>query len=172
VLSIAGTVVEAVKNGDITRFVVMAGCDGRQGERDYYTQFAKALPASAVILTAGCAKYRYNGLGLGSIKGIPRVIDAGQCNDCYSLVVIAQALAKAFNVGINELPVSYNIAWYEQKAALVLLALLNLGVKDITLGPKLPAFLSPGVLEVLVNNFQIKKNSTVEADIARMVPAP
>lgn len=171
VLSIAGTVVEAVKNGDIRRFVVMAGCDGRQGERDYYTQFAQALPKNTVILTAGCAKYRYNGLDLGSIKGIPRVIDAGQCNDCYSLVVIAQALAKAFNVGINELPISYNIAWYEQKAALVLLALLNLGVKDITLGPKLPAFVSPGVLDVLVNNFQIKKNSTVEADIARMVPA-
>jgi len=171
VLSIAGTVVEAVKNGDIKRFVVMAGCDGRQGERDYYTQFAQALPKNTVILTAGCAKYRYNGLGLGSIGGIPRVIDAGQCNDCYSLVVIAQALAKAFNVGINELPVSYNIAWYEQKAALVLLALLNLGVRDITLGPKLPAFVSPGVLDVLVNNFQIRKNSTVEADIARMVPA-
>jgi len=171
VLSIAGTVVEAVKNGDIKRFVVMAGCDGRQGERSYYTDFAKALPKNTVILTAGCAKYRYNGLDLGSIGGIPRVIDAGQCNDCYSLVVIAQALAKAFNVGINELPISYNIAWYEQKAALVLLALLNLGVKDITLGPKLPAFVSPGVLDVLVNNFQVKKNSTVEADIARMVPA-
>nr|WP_320161405.1 hydroxylamine reductase [uncultured Methanoregula sp.] len=171
VLQIAGTVIDAVKKGDIKRFVVMAGCDGRQAERDYYTQFAQALPKNAVILTAGCAKYRYNGLDLGSIGGIPRVIDAGQCNDCYSLVVIAQALAKAFGVGINELPVSYNIAWYEQKAALVLLALLNLGVKDITLGPKLPAFVSPGVLDVLVNNFQVKKNSTVEADIARMVPA-
>ena len=171
VLQIAGTVIDAVKKGDIKRFVVMAGCDGRQSERDYYTQFAQALPKNAVILTAGCAKYRYNGLDLGSIGGIPRVIDAGQCNDCYSLVVIAQALAKAFGVGINELPVSYNIAWYEQKAALVLLALLNLGVKDITLGPKLPAFVSPGVLDVLVNNFQVKKNSTVEADLARMIPA-
>jgi len=171
VLQIAGTVIDAVKKGDIKRFVVMAGCDGRQSERDYYTQFAQALPKNAVILTAGCAKYRYNGLDLGTAGGIPRVIDAGQCNDCYSLVVIAQALAKAFGVGINELPVSYNIAWYEQKAALVLLALLNLGVKDITLGPKLPAFVSPGVLDVLVNNFQVKKNSTVEADIARMVPA-
>ncbi len=171
VLAIAGTVVEAVKKGDIRRFVVMAGCDGRQSERSYYTEFAKALPKDTVILTAGCAKYRYNGLDLGAIGGIPRVIDAGQCNDCYSLVVIAQALAKAFNVGINELPVSYNIAWYEQKAALVLLALLNLGVKDITLGPKLPAFVSPGVLKVLVENFGIAKNSTIEADLARMVPA-
>ena len=171
VLALAGTVIEAVEKGDIKRFVVMAGCDGRHAERDYYTEFAKALPKNTVILTAGCAKYRYNGLDLGTIGGIPRVIDAGQCNDCYSLVVIAQALAKAFNVGINELPVSYNIAWYEQKAALVLLALLNLGVKDITLGPKLPGFVSPGVLNVLVEKFGIRKNSTVEADIARMVPA-
>ena len=171
VLALAGTVFEAVKKGDIKRFVVMAGCDGRQSERSYYTEFAKALPKNTIILTAGCAKYRYNGLDLGEIGGIPRVIDAGQCNDCYSLVVIAQALAKAFGVGISELPVSYNIAWYEQKAALVLLALLNLGVKDITLGPKLPAFVSPGVLNVLVENFGIRKNSTVEADLARMVPA-
>ncbi|MDD5142889.1 hydroxylamine reductase [Methanoregula sp.] len=171
VLALAGTVVEAVKKGDIKRFVVMAGCDGRQTERAYYTEFAKALPENTVILTAGCAKYRYNGLDLGAIGGIPRVIDAGQCNDCYSLVVIAQALAKAFNVGINELPVSYNIAWYEQKAALVLLALLNLGVKNIALGPKLPAFVSPGVLDVLVRNFNIGKNSTVEEDMKRMVPA-
>lgn len=171
VLSLAGTVVEAVKNGNIRRFVVMAGCDGRQTERSYYTEFAQALPKNTVILTAGCAKYRYNSLDLGTIGGIPRVIDAGQCNDCYSLVVIAQALAKAFGVGINDLPVSYNIAWYEQKAALVLLALLNLGVKDITLGPKLPAFVSPGILKVLVDNFGIKKNSTVQEDLARMVPA-
>jgi len=171
VLALAGTVVEAVKNGDIKRFVVMAGCDGRQTERAYYTEFAQALPKNTIILTAGCAKYRYNGLDLGSIGGIPRVIDAGQCNDCYSLVVVAQALAKAFNIGINELPVSYNIAWYEQKAVLVLLALLYLGVKDITLGPKLPAFVSPGVLNVLVTNFGIRKNSTVQEDLARMVPA-
>ncbi|MGB9176754.1 MAG: hydroxylamine reductase [Methanoregula sp.] len=171
VLALAGTVVEAVKNGDIKRFVVMAGCDGRQSERAYYTEFANALPKNTVILTAGCAKYRYNGLDLGTIGGIPRVIDAGQCNDCYSLVVIAQALAKAFGVGINELPISYNIAWYEQKAVLVLLALLNLGVKDIMLGPKLPAFVSPGVLNVLVDSFGIQKNSTVVADMARMVPA-
>jgi hydroxylamine reductase len=171
VLAIAGTVIDAVKKGDIRRFVVMAGCDGRHADRDYYTEFAKALPKNTVILTAGCAKYRYNGLDLGTIGGIPRVIDAGQCNDCYSLVVIAQALAGAFKVGINELPVSYNIAWYEQKAALILLALLNLGVKDITLGPKLPAFVSPGVLGVLVNNFGIRKNDTVATDMARMVPS-
>jgi hydroxylamine reductase len=171
VLSIAGTVIEAVKKGDIRRFVVMAGCDGRHSERDYYTKFAEALPKNTVILTAGCAKYRYNSLDLGTIGGIPRVIDAGQCNDCYSLVVVAQALAGAFGVGINELPISYNIAWYEQKAALVLLSLLNLGVKNITLGPKLPAFVSPGILKVLAENFGIAPNTTVDADIARLVTA-
>jgi len=170
VLAIADKVVAAVKSGDIKQFIVMAGCDGRQKERDYYTNFAQALPKDAVILTAGCAKYRYNSLNLGTIGGIPRVLDAGQCNDCYSLVVIAQALAKAFGVGINELPVSYNIAWYEQKAVLVLLSLLSLGVKDITLGPKLPAFVSPVVLDVLVKNFDLKPNTTVEADLARMAP--
>ncbi len=171
VLALADKVVAAVKSGDIKRFLVMAGCDGRQKEREYYTEFAKALPNDTVILTAGCAKYRYNGLGLGTIGGIPRVIDAGQCNDCYSLVVIAQALAKAFGVGINELPVSYNIAWYEQKAVLVLLALLSLGVKDITLGPKLPGFVSPAVLDVLVKQFDLKPNTTVQADMARMLKA-
>ena len=171
VLALADKVVSAVKSGDIKQFIVMAGCDGRQKEREYYTEFAKALPKDTVILTAGCAKYRYNSLGLGSIGGIPRVIDAGQCNDCYSLVVIAQALAKAFGVGINELPVSYNIAWYEQKAVLVLLALLSLGVKDITLGPRLPGFVSPAVLDVLVKQFELKPNTTVQADMARMVPA-
>ncbi|HNQ25282.1 MAG TPA: hydroxylamine reductase [Methanoregulaceae archaeon] len=171
VLSLADKVVAAVKNGQIRRFVVMAGCDGRQKEREYYTEFAKALPDTTIILTAGCAKYRYNSLDLGTIGGIPRVLDAGQCNDCYSLVVIAQALAKAFGVGINDLPVSYNIAWYEQKAVLVLLALLHLGVRDITLGPKLPAFISPAVLDVLVKNFGIRKNSSVEEDLPRMVPA-
>jgi len=171
VLFLADKVVAAVKNGQIRRFVVMAGCDGRQKEREYYTEFAQALPKDTVILTAGCAKYRYNSLDLGTISGIPRVLDAGQCNDCYSLVVIAQALAKAFGVGINDLPVSYNIAWYEQKAVLVLLALLHLGVRDITLGPKLPAFISPAVLDVLVKNFGIRKNSSVEEDLPRMVPA-
>ncbi|MDD3932313.1 hydroxylamine reductase [Methanoculleus sp. UBA303] len=170
VLAIADTVVDAVKSGAIRRFVVMAGCDGRHAERDYYTRFAKALPADTVILTAGCAKYRYNSLGLGDIGGIPRVLDAGQCNDCYSLVVIAQALAGAFGVGINDLPISYNIAWYEQKAVLVLLSLLSLGVRDITLGPRLPAFVSPGVLKVLVENFGIRGNTTVEEDLGRMVP--
>ncbi|OPX70711.1 MAG: hybrid cluster protein [Methanoregulaceae archaeon PtaB.Bin108] len=171
VLALAEKVVAAVRNGEIKRFIVMAGCDGRQKEREYYTEFAKALPKDTVILTAGCAKYRYNALGLGAIGGIPRVLDAGQCNDCYSLVVIAQALAKAFDVGINDLPVSYNIAWYEQKAVLVLLALLSLGVKDITLGPKLPAFVSPAVLDILVKEFDLKPNSTVQADLGRMVGA-
>ena len=171
VLSLADTVIGAIKAGQIKRFVVMAGCDGRQKEREYYTEFAKALPQDAIILTAGCAKYRYNNLPLGDIGGIPRVIDAGQCNDSYSLVVVAQALAEAFGVGINELPVSYNIAWYEQKAVLVLLALLSLGVKNITLGPKLPAFVSPGVLKVLVDTFGIAPNTTVEADLKRLVPA-
>jgi len=171
VLALADRVVAAVKKGDIRRFIVMAGCDGRQKEREYYTEFAQALPEDAVILTAGCAKYRYNALGLGTIGGIPRVLDAGQCNDCYSLVVIAQALAKAFGVGINDLPISYNIAWYEQKAVLVVLALLSLGVKDITLGPKLPAFLSPAVLDVLAREFDLKPNTTVQADLARMVGA-
>ena len=170
VLALADTVIDAVKTGAVKRFLVMAGCDGRYGGRDYYTRFAKALPADTVILTAGCAKYRYNSLGLGDIGGIPRVLDAGQCNDCYSLVVIAKALAEAFGVGINDLPVSYNIAWYEQKAVLVLLSLPSLGVKDITLGPRLPGFVSPGVLKVLVENFGIRGITTVEEDLARMVP--
>jgi hydroxylamine reductase len=170
VLAIADTVIEAVKTGAIKRFVVMAGCDGRQAERSYYTGFAQALPKDTVILTAGCAKYRYNSLDLGDIGGIPRVLDAGQCNDSYSLVAIAQALAEAFGVGINDLPISYNIAWYEQKAVLVLLALLHLGVKNITLGPRLPAFVSPGVLDVLVENFGIRKNATVAEDLKVMLP--
>lgn len=171
VISIAGTIIDAVKKGDIKRFIVMAGCDGRMKEREYYTEFAKALPMNTAILTAGCAKFRYNSLDLGTIGGIPRVIDAGQCNDSYSLVVVAQALAEAFGVGLNDLPISYNIGWYEQKSVLILLALLNLGVKDITIGPHLPAFVSPGVLKVLVDVFEIKKNSTVEEDMARMIPA-
>ena len=171
VLALAGTVIDAVKNGDIKKFVVMAGCDGRRKDRDYYTQFAEALPKDTVILTAGCAKYRYNSLDLGTIGGIPRVLDAGQCNDCYSLVVIAQALAEAFGVGINELPIAYNIAWYEQKACLVLLSLLSLGIKDITLGPRLPGFVSPAVLDVLVKNFDLKPNTDVEEDMARMLKA-
>lgn len=165
-LSVADKIIAAVKAGQIKKFVVMAGCDGRHKERDYYTEFAQALPKDSVILTAGCAKYRYNKLDLGDIGGIPRVIDAGQCNDCYSLVVIAQKLAEAFGLkDINDLPVSYNIAWYEQKAVLVLLALLSLGVKNIMLGPTLPAFVSPNVLNVLVENFSIRPNSTVEEDM-------
>ena len=166
VSSVADKVVEAVKSGAIERFVVMAGCDGRQTSRAYYTEMAEALPNSTIILTAGCAKYRYNKLNLGNIGGIPRVLDAGQCNDSYSLVVIANKLAAAFGVNhINDLPISYDIAWYEQKAVIVLLALLSLGVKKIRLGPSLPAFLSPNVIKVLVENFEIMPNTTVEADL-------
>ena len=165
-LSVADKIINAIKTGKISKFMVMAGCDGRHKERAYYTDFAKALPEDTVILTAGCAKYRYNKLDLGDIEGIPRVIDAGQCNDSYSLVVIAQKLAEAFGLeDINDLPVSYNIAWYEQKAVLVLLALLSLGVKNITLGPTLPAFLSPNVVKVLVENFNLRPNTTVEEDL-------
>ncbi|TQD27290.1 hydroxylamine reductase [Methanolobus vulcani] len=169
-LSVADKIIEAVKGGQIKKFVVMAGCDGRHKERSYYTDFAEALPDDTVILTAGCAKYRYNKLDLGNIGGIPRVIDAGQCNDSYSLVVIAQALAEAFGIeDINDLPVAYNIAWYEQKACLVLLALLSLGVKNIMLGPKLPAFVSPNVLNVLVENFNIMPNTTVDEDLKTLI---
>ena len=169
-LSVADKIVDAVKAGQISRFIVMAGCDGRQHDREYYTEFAKQLPQDAVILTAGCAKYRYNKLDLGDIGGIPRILDAGQCNDSYSLVVIAQKLAEAFELDdINDLPISYNIAWYEQKAVLVLLALLSLGVKNIVLGPRLPAFVSPNVLNVLVENFNISKNTTVENDLERLL---
>ncbi|MDU2383348.1 MAG: hydroxylamine reductase [Finegoldia magna] len=168
VLALADKVVEAVKNGDIQQFVVMAGCDGRQKGRNYYEDFAKALPDDTIILTAGCAKYRYNKLNLGDINGIPRVLDAGQCNDSYSLVVIAQALQKAFGLDdINDLPISYNIAWYEQKAVIVLLALLSLGVKNIHLGPTLPAFLSPNVANVLVENFGIAPIGEVDEDIEK-----
>ena len=168
VLALADKVVEAVKNGDIQQFVVMAGCDGRQRGRNYYEDFAKALPEDTIILTAGCAKYRYNKLNLGDINGIPRVLDAGQCNDSYSLVVIAQALQKAFGLDdINDLPISYNIAWYEQKAVIVLLALLSLGVKNIQLGPTLPAFLSPNVANVLVENFGIAPIGEVDEDMEK-----
>lgn len=165
VLSLAGKVIELINAGKIKRFVVMAGCDGRDKSREYYTEFAKALPKDTVILTAGCAKYRYNRLDLGDIDGIPRVLDAGQCNDSYSLVAIALALADAFKCGVNDLPISYNIAWYEQKAVLVLLALLSLGVKNIMLGPTLPNFVSPGVLKVLVDAFGLCASSTVEEDL-------
>lgn len=166
VFALADKVVEAVKSGAIKKFVVMAGCDGRMKSRDYYTEFAKALPKDTVILTAGCAKYKYNKLPLGDIGGIPRVLDAGQCNDSYSLAVIALKLKEIFGLSdINELPIVYNIAWYEQKAGIVLLALLYLGVKNIHLGPTLPAFLSPNVAKVLVENFGIAGISTVEEDM-------
>lgn len=166
VFALADKVVEAVKSGAIRKFVVMAGCDGRAKSREYYTEFAKALPQDAVILTAGCAKYKYNKLPLGDIGGIPRVLDAGQCNDSYSLAVIALKLKEIFGLDdINDLPIVYNIAWYEQKAVIVLLALLYLGVKNIHLGPTLPAFLSPNVAKVLVENFGIAGIGTVEDDM-------
>ena len=166
VLALADKIVDAVKSGDIKKFVVMAGCDGRAKSRNYYTEFAKALPKDTVILTAGCAKYKYNKLNLGDINGIPRVLDAGQCNDSYSLAVIALKLKEVFGLDdINELPIIYNIAWYEQKAVIVLLSLLYLGVKNIHLGPTLPAFLSQNVLNVLVENFGISGIGSVEDDI-------
>ena len=168
VLALADTIVSAVKAGAIKRFVVMAGCDGHFGKRTYYTEFAEALPKDTVILTAGCAKYRFNKLDLGDIGGIPRLIDAGQCNDCYSLVVIALKLAEVFGTDVNGLPLSFNISWYEQKAVLVLLTLLSLGVKDIMLGPRLPKFISPGILDVLVNSFGIKGNTAVREDMVTL----
>lgn len=170
VLALADKVVAAVKSGAIKRFVVMAGCDGRLKDREYFTDVAKALPQDTVIMTAGCAKYRYNKLPLGDIGGIPRILDAGQCNDSYSLAIIALKLKEVFGLDdINKLPVSYDIAWYEQKAVTVLLALLYLGVKNIRLGPTLPAFLSPNVVNVLVEKFGIKPTMTVEADVEAMM---
>ncbi|MFA5850790.1 MAG: hydroxylamine reductase [Bacteroidales bacterium] len=166
VFALADKVVEAVKSGAIRKFFVMAGCDGRMKDRNYYTEFAQALPKDTVILTAGCAKYRYNKLALGDIGGIPRVLDAGQCNDSYSLAVIAMKLKEIFNANsINDLPIAYNIAWYEQKAVIVLLALLALGVKNIHLGPTLPGFLSPNVANVLVKNFGIAPIGSVDEDM-------
>lgn len=166
VFQLAGAVVDAVKSGAIKKFFVMAGCDGRMKDRGYYTEFAEKLPKDTVILTAGCAKYRYNKLNLGDIGGIPRVLDAGQCNDSYSLAVIALKLKEVFELNdINELPIAYNIAWYEQKAVIVLLALLSLGVKNIHLGPTLPAFLSPNVANVLIETFGIAGIGTVDEDI-------
>ncbi|HAX72758.1 MAG TPA: hydroxylamine reductase [Firmicutes bacterium] len=170
VLSLADSVVGAIKDGDIKNFVVMGGCDGRHKERTYYKDFAQQLPNDAVILTAGCAKYKYNKLNLGNINGIPRVLDAGQCNDSYSLVVIALKLKEALGLeDINDLPISYNIAWYEQKAVIVLLSLLYLGVKNIHLGPTLPAFISPNVLKVLVENFSVAGITTVENDLQTLL---
>ena len=171
VTALADQVVEAVKSGAIRKFVVMGGCDGRARGRSYYTDFAKALPEDTVIMTAGCAKYRYNKLGLGDIGGIPRVLDAGQCNDSYSIAVIALKLKEVFGLeNINELPVIYNIAWYEQKAVIVLLSLLYLGIKNIHLGPTVPAFLSPNVTKVLVENFGITPIGTVEGDMEIFFP--
>lgn len=168
VLALKDKVVDAVKSGAIKRFVVMGGCDGRQKGRSYYTEFAEKLPKDTVILTAGCAKYRYNKLNLGDIAGIPRVLDAGQCNDSYSLAMIALALKDAFGLDdINDLPIVYNIAWYEQKAVIVLLALLSLGVKNIHLGPTLPAFLTGNVINILVEKFGIAPNSSVDEDLAK-----
>jgi len=170
VLALADKVVDAVKSGAIKRFVVMAGCDGRHKSRNYFTEVAEQLPKDAVILTAGCAKYRYNKLDLGDIGGIPRVLDAGQCNDCYSLAVIALKLKEVFELdNINDLPISFDVGWYEQKACAVLLALLHLGVKGIRLGPTLPAFVSPNVLKVLVENFDIKPTGDVTEDVAAMM---
>ena len=167
VIMIAVKIVEAVKSGAINKFFVMGGCDGRMKSRDYNTNFAQALPPDTVILTAGCAKYRYNKLPLGDIGGIPRVLDAGQCNDSYSLAVIALKLKELFEFeDINDLPIAFNIAWYEQKAIIVLLALLSLGIKNIHLGPTLPAFLSPNVATVLVEKFGIAPIGTVEDDVA------
>ncbi|MBN1401693.1 MAG: hydroxylamine reductase [Anaerolineae bacterium] len=170
VMSVADKVIEAIQTGALKRFVVMAGCDGRQNVRSYYTDIAKGLPEDSIILTAGCAKYRYNKLDLGDIGGIPRILDAGQCNDSYSLVYVALKLAEALGVeSVNDLPIEYDIAWYEQKAVLVLLALLSLGVKKIRLGPTLPAFLSPGVAKVLVETFDLRPITTVEEDLASIV---
>ena len=170
VFAVADKVVAAVKSGAIKKFVVMAGCDGRMKSRDYYAEFAKALPQDTVILTAGCAKYKYIKMNLGDIGGIPRVLDAGQCNDSYSLALIALKLKEVFGLDdVNELPIVYNIAWYEQKAVIVLLALLHLGVKNIHLGPTLPAFLSPNVAKVLIENFGIGGITTVEEDIKKMI---
>lgn len=172
VLALADKVIAAVKSGAIKRFVVMAGCDGRMKSREYYSGFAQKLPADSVILTAGCAKYRYNKLALGDIGGIPRVLDAGQCNDSYSLVAIALALKEAFGLSdVNQLPIVYNIAWYEQKAVIVLLALLSLGIKNIHLGPTLPAFLSPGVATVLIDSFGIGGISDVDSDLKAFLSA-
>ena len=170
VFALADKVVEAVKSGAIRKFVVMAGCDGRMKSREYYTEFAEKLPKDVIILTAGCAKYKYNKLDLGDINGIPRILDAGQCNDSYSLALIALKLKEIFGLSdVNELPIAYNIAWYEQKAVIVLLALLSLGVKNIHLGPTLPAFLSPNVTKVLVDNFGIGGITNVDDDLKTLI---
>jgi hydroxylamine reductase len=170
VFALADKIVDAVKSGAIRRFVVMSGCDGRMKNRNYYTEFAEKLPKDTVILTSGCAKYKYNKLQLGDIGGIPRVLDAGQCNDSYSWAVVALKLKEIFAVNdINDLPIVFNIAWYEQKAVIVLLALLALGVKKIHLGPTLPGFLSPNIAKVLIENFQIGGISTADEDVVKFL---
>ncbi len=169
VISLADTIIEKIDEGKIKKFVVMAGCDGRQSKREYYTEFAKSLPADTIILTAGCAKFRYNKLNLGDIDGIPRVLDAGQCNDSYSLAKIALTLSEVLKCDINDLPIVYNIAWYEQKAITVFLALLSLNVKNIKVGPTLPAFLSPNIVSFLVDNYNVSTISTVSEDIKQMI---
>lgn len=168
-LGVKDKVLDAVQKGKIRKFIVMAGCDGRNREREYYTRFAEALPKDTIILTAGCAKYRYNKLHLGEIEGIPRVLDAGQCNDSYSLAVVALKLAEILDVGVNDLPIAYNIAWYEQKAVIVLLALLSLGVKNIHVGPTLPAFLSPNMVKILQEKFALAPITEVESDMKRLL---
>ena len=170
VLELAPKVIDLIKQGKIRKFVVMGGCDGRMASRSYYTEFAEKLPKDCVILTCGCAKYRYNKLPLGDIEGVPRVLDAGQCNDAYSLVVIALALKEAFGLeSVNDLPIAYNIAWYEQKAVIVLLALLSLGIKNIHTGPTLPAFFTPEIIKVLKEKFNIGTISTVDEDLKTMI---
>lgn len=170
VFALADSIVDAVKSGAIKKFIVMAGCDGRMKSRSYYTEFAEKLPKDSIILTAGCAKYRYNKLNLGDINGIPRVLDAGQCNDSYSLALIALKLKEIFELNnINELPIFYNIAWYEQKAVIVLLALLFLGVKNIHIGPTLPAFLSKNVAKTLIDTFNLGTIDTVDNDLLNFV---
>lgn len=165
-LALAPRIIELIKAGKIRKFVVMGGCDGRMPSRKYYTEFAEKLPKDCVILTCGCAKYRYNKLPLGDIDGVPRVLDAGQCNDAYSLVVISLALKEALGLeSVNDLPISYNIAWYEQKAVIVLLALLSLGIKNIHTGPTFPAFFTPNIVKVLKKKFNIGGITTVEEDL-------
>ena len=169
VMGVAPAVIDAVKSGDIKRFILLAGCDGMRKERSYYTDFAKLVPSGSVILTLACGKYRFNDLDLGDIHGIPRLLDVGQCNDAYGAIKIALALAEAFDCDVNDLPLSMVLSWYEQKAVCILLTLLHLGIKGIYLGPTLPAFVSPGVLQVLVDNYGIRPISTPEADLAQIM---
>ena len=172
VLKLADKIIAAIKSGAIRRIIIMAGCDGRHSNREYYTALAQNLPADTIIMTAGCAKFRYNKLQLGEINGIPRILDAGQCNDCYSLIVTAKKLQTVLAPDdINKLPISFDIAWYEQKAVSILLTLLHLGIKNIKLGPTLPAFVSPNVLNVLVENYNIAPITTVEEDMKQILGA-